>query len=442
MNSYQKYKDSGIEWIGKIPEGWEVKKLKYIVNQMQTGTTPNTKNLDYYNGNIEWFNPSDLNNEILLESQKKVTQLAVEDNEIKLFPANSILVVAIGATSGKTAYLTKQASFNQQITGFHSRENSNFYLFYLFKNYSNIFLSLANYTTLPILNNDFFKSFILPLPPKHEQVKIANYLNQKTKEIDTLIEQKEQLLELYEEEKKAIINQAVTKGIDPNAKMKDSGIEWIGEIPEGWEVKKFRFTFNLTKGLNITKADLQDEGIACINYGEIHSQYGFDIIPERDALKYVSEEYLENSKQSLLKRGDFVFADTSEDIEGSGNFSHLHSDTPIFAGYHTIIARLKIDVFYRFLAYYIDSVAFRSQIQKEVKGVKVYSITNAILKNTLLLLPPKKEQIKIVDYIEEKISIIDQKVEKTKKIITLYKEYKTALISEVVTGKIKVPEEL
>ncbi|MCB4759908.1 MAG: restriction endonuclease subunit S, partial [Sulfurovum sp.] len=163
-------------------------------------------------------------------------------------------------------------------------------------------------------------------------------------------------------------------------KYKESGVEWIGKIPKNWEVKKFRFSFNLTKGLTITKANLKDDGIPCVNYGEIHSKYGFEVIPEKDDLKCVDSSYLKTSKQSLLSRGDFVFADTSEDIEGSGNFTHLHSDTPTFAGYHTIISRLKIDANYRYMAYFLDSTTFRNQIRQQVKGVKVYSITNSILK--------------------------------------------------------------
>ena len=214
---------------------------------------------------------------------------------------------------------------------------------------------------------------------------------------------------------------------------KDSGIEWIEEIPEGWEVKKLRFSFNLTKGLTITKANLKSSGIPCVNYGEIHSRYGFEVIPERDELKYVDKSYLETSNQALLGRGDFVFADTSEDTEGSGNFTHLHSDTNIFAGYHTIIARLKVDMNYRYIAYFFESVAFRNQVRQQVKGVKVYSITNAILKDTLIFLPPKEEQISIAKYLTKKTTEIDELIAQKEKLLVLYEEEKAAVINQAVT---------
>ena len=118
---------------------------------------------------------------------------------------------------------------------------------------------------------------------------------------------------------------------------KDSGVEWLGEIPEHWETSRLRNVFSFSKGLTITKENLQEKGIYCVNYGEIHSKFGFEVNPEIHELKCVSEEYLLSDSSSLLKKGDFVFADTSEDIEGSGNFTYLNSDLSTFAGYHTII---------------------------------------------------------------------------------------------------------
>lgn len=216
-------------------------------------------------------------------------------------------------------------------------------------------------------------------------------------------------------------------------KYKDSGIEWIGEIPEHWEVKRFSFLFSLGRGLSITKHDLKDLGIPCINYGEIHSKYGFEVNPEKHLLKCVDEGYLNLSINSLLKRGDFVFADTSEDIEGSGNFSCLESDIPTFAGYHTIIARLKYNYNYRFIAYFFDSLEFRTQIRREVTGIKVFSITHAILKNTNLILPTFQEQILIATYLDRKTSEIDLIIANKQKLIALYEEEKQAVINQAVT---------
>lgn len=223
---------------------------------------------------------------------------------------------------------------------------------------------------------------------------------------------------------------------------KDSCVEWLGEIPEGWELARFRNIFRFSKGLNITKQDLEDTGIPCINYGEIHSKYGFEVDPSRHLLKCVSNKYIETSSKSIIQYGDFIFADTSEDIEGSGNFTYLNCDQIAFAGYHTIIARLKkSDTNTRFVAYVIDSLSFRTQIRQAVKGVKVYSITNSILKNTVLWFPPLPEQTVIANFLDDKCAKIDRAIAQKEKLIALLKERKQIVIQNAVTGKTVWSEE-
>lgn len=210
LNPDVKIKASGVEWIGEIPEHWEVKKLKYVCENIQTGTTPSTSNTHFFDGDIDWYTPGDLNNELLFESEKKITQLAISKNEVKLFKGDSILIVGIGGTTGKTSYLQNESTFNQQITGFHSNNESNKFLFHQLRSYSKLFLRIANYTTLPILNNDFFKSFILPVPPISEQQQIVDYLDTVNKKIDTAISFKKQEIEKLKEYKATLINSAVT----------------------------------------------------------------------------------------------------------------------------------------------------------------------------------------------------------------------------------------
>ncbi|WP_373817382.1 restriction endonuclease subunit S, partial [Glaesserella sp.] len=219
---------------------------------------------------------------------------------------------------------------------------------------------------------------------------------------------------------------------------KDSGIQWLGEISEHWEVEKTKFHFDFSKGLTITKESLVDDGIPCVNYGEIHSKFGFEVKPEIHDLKCVPSEYLEHSQFALLKKGDFVFADTSEDVKGSGNFTYLNSNIPTFAGYHTIIARLIQNHNSRFLAYVFNSEPFRNQIRTQIKGVKVFSITQAILKNTFVWLPPIEEQTAITTYLDTETAKIDRLQAKIGESVERLKEYRAALITQVVTGKVKV----
>lgn len=214
---------------------------------------------------------------------------------------------------------------------------------------------------------------------------------------------------------------------------KHSGIEWIGEIPMHWDVKRFGYIFTFSRGLGITKQDLHDEGIPCVNYGEIHSKYGVIINPEIHKLKCVEEQYLQTDAKSLLRRGDFVFADTSEDIKGSGNFTCLDSDMLTFAGYHTVVASHSNVNSYKYLAYYFDSLGYRSQIRSCVSGIKVFSITQAILKYSIVILPSISEQTAIANYLDRKTAEIDSLIADKKRLLELYEEEKTAIINQAVT---------
>jgi type I restriction enzyme S subunit len=217
------------------------------------------------------------------------------------------------------------------------------------------------------------------------------------------------------------------------AEYKNSGIAWLEKIPVHWGTSKVRYMFSFDKGLTITKENLQDEGVPCVNYGEVHSRYGFEVDPAIHALKCVNEQYLNFSQNSLLSKGDLIFADTSEDIDGSGNFTQLIVDQAVFAGYHTIIVRPKDRQSYRFYAYLFDSKELRTQIRHAVKGVKVFSITQAILRGIDIWLPALNEREKIANFLDHETAKIDTLIAKQQGLIKLLKEKRQAVISHAVT---------
>lgn len=214
---------------------------------------------------------------------------------------------------------------------------------------------------------------------------------------------------------------------------KQPDIKFVNDIPTHWVISKVRHISTFGRGLPITKANLQDTGIPCVSYGEVHSKFGFEVDPSKHALKCVSEEYLASSPYALLSKGDFVFADTSEDIDGSGNFTQLVSDDTLFAGYHTVIVRPSPANYYRFVAYLFDSPEFRTQVRDAVKGVKVFSVTQAILKNASVWLPSFEEQQKIANFLDHETAKIDTLIAKQEKLIELLKEKRQAVISHAVT---------
>jgi restriction endonuclease S subunit len=253
----------------------------------------------------------------------------------------------------------------------------------------------------------------------NDQTAIANYLDRKTAEIDELIAQKERLLELYEEEKTAIINQAVTKGIDPDVKLKDSGIDWLGEIPEGWEVKKFKYLFEL-----ITERDEFD--LPKIGLENIESETG----------KYITTDTDFEGEGIHFKVGDILFGKLRPYLakvylaifEGKavGDFYVFRCNKPMNEKYASklIISKKFID--------FSNGSTF---------GSKMPRVAWDFIANLEIAYPPLSEQLAIVHYIETETARINAKIAKTKRIIELQKEYRTALISEVVTGKIKVTQE-
>ena len=220
--------------------------------------------------------------------------------------------------------------------------------------------------------------------------------------------------------------------------MKNSGVEWIGEIPDDWEVKPLKALFTFGKGLPITKENLKESGIPVISYGQIHSKTNTGTTIHNNLLRYVDESYLSSNPQSLVQQGDFIFADTSEDLEGCGNCAYVDYDSKLFAGYHTVILKSKNNSDNRYLAYLFKIDKWRKQIRENLVEVKVYSVSRKILKKTTVILPPKETQKKIASYLDSKCSKIEETIQNQQQVIEKLKAYKQSLITEAVTGKIKI----
>lgn len=435
MRRYESYKDSGVEWMGEVPSHWEISSLGKIFLSVSEKNRPDlpllsiTRELGVIERDTEDqdsnhnFIPDDLSNYKIL----KKGQFGM--NKMKAWQGSYGVSNFTGIVSPAYYIFDFIKSINPQF--FHWAIRSKIYVSFFGSASDGVRIGQWD------LSKSRMKSIPFIIPSNNEQQKIAQFLDDKTAKIDQAVDLAEKQIALLKEYKQILIQNAVTRGLNPDVPLKDSGVEWIGQVPEHWEVKRFRNLFDFGKGLSITKENLQDEGIPCVNYGEIHSKYGFEVIPERDALKCVDSKYLV-FKNSMLNKGDFVFADTSEDIEGSGNFTYLNSSTRIFAGYHTVITRLKITAIHRYIAYYFDSLSFRNQIRNKVKGVKVFSITQSILKGTFMLLPNLKEQQQIANYLDKQTAKIDQAIALKTAHIEKLKEYKNVLINDVVTGKVRV----
>jgi type I restriction enzyme S subunit len=417
LNGYREYKNIPEFWLSSIPDNWACIKIKHIFKERVEKGYPN-KPLLAATQNIGVV-PKNLYGNRTVEASKDLHLL-------KLVKAGDF-VISLRSFQGGIEYAYYEGIISPAYTIMIPNNNSHFFR-YLFKSIR--FIELLQNCVTGIRegqNIDYSKlrNHLIPIPPRSEQDQIIRYLDWKVSMINKYINAKKKQIELLKEQRQTMINETVRRG-------------------QGQKYR-FRHLFTLIKGLNITKADLVDSGVPCVSYGEIHSRYGFAVNPDINALRCVEKKYLQTNPKSLMKYGDFVFADTSEDIAGSGNFTYLNSNTQAFAGYHTIIARPNKVMNYRYLAYFFDSLLFREQIQQNVNGVKVYSITRSILNDTFIFLPSADEQLSIVALLDEQCKRIDRLVNKFNEEIMLFTEYRTRLISDVVTGKVdvqgeKVPE--
>jgi type I restriction enzyme, S subunit len=439
MERYERYKDSGVEWIGEIPEGWEVKKLSYCFDNIGSGTTPTSGNTEYYfNGNINWLQTGDLNDGEILCTSKKITSTALNAySTLRIYPAGSIVIAMYGATIGKTGLLKISTTTNQACCVLSDANNVlSKFAFYWLNSIKEHVISLSYGGGQPNINQEMIRSLKIQLPSPEDQTSIANYLDRKTTEIDKLIAQKERLIELYEEEKTAIINQAVTKGIDPDVKLKDSGVDWLGEIPEGWEVKRLKYVGLFINGFSFSSDDFAPSGIRVLKISNIQHMR-IDWSDE----SFINEIFYESHSSFRVFKNDLVFALTRPIISTGIKAAIIDTEDKILLNQRNSIFRTqKIET--EWIYYIVLSTQFINEFDMRIdKTGQQPNISSNDIGDIAIPVPSKEDQAVIICKLKTEISRIQAKIEKTKRILELQKEYRTALISEVVTGKIKVTEE-
>ena len=216
--------------------------------------------------------------------------------------------------------------------------------------------------------------------------------------------------------------------------MTGNATTWMQEVPDGWAVQPLRGLAIFFKGLPITKTDLADRGIPVVSYGQVHSKLNSGVALNDELVRFIPEDLTAGGKGSLLRRGDLVFADTSEDLDGVGNAICIDSDKTIYSGYHTVTLRLTTDRLYsRYLAYLILTDEWRSQLRSYANGVKVFSVTHAMLKRTYTLIPPIKEQHSIVNELDSATKAIHSSIEILERQVAILNDYRKSIIQETVT---------
>lgn len=427
MKGYENYKDSGVEWIGKIPEHWVISKYKFSVNILsgfpfkselfsKEKGVPLIRIRDISSGTIETFYDGDYSEDYIVKKDDLVVGM---DGDFNVRWWNNV-----------------NALLNQRCCSIKSIEEVSVlrFLFYVIPNDLKIINDLAYYTTVKHLSNNDLYNRNLILPSLEEQTKIAAFLDYKTSLIDATIEKKKRLIELLKEKRQAIINEAVTKGLSPITPMKDSGVDWLGEIPEHWEVKRLRHIGFCQNGVS-QAGEYFGSGFPFVSYGDVYKN---EVLPFE--VKGLANSTEDDKIRFSVEKGDVFFTRTSETIEEIGIASTCLQtiENAVFAGFLIKFRPFKNILDPNFSKYYFRSFIPRHFFVKEMNLVTRASLSQDLLKNLPIILPSLEEQLEIAKSIEKVSCIIDKSITSIKLAIEKLQTYRQSLISEAVTGKIDV----
>ena len=424
-------KGSGIEWIGQIPKGWELRRAKTLFTQR------NSKG----NGIEVLLSPTQKYG-VVPQSQLEGVVQVKEDTDLQMFKTvhKGDFVISLRSFQGGFEYSLYEGVCSPAYQVFYPTSPiCDTYYRYLFKSQS--FISKMNNLTVGIREGkniqyvDFANSQI-PVPPLAEQERIAAFLDAECAEIDAVLEKTRASIEEYKKLKQAVITQAVTKGIRGDRPMKDSGIEWIGDIPGSWEVSSVRYIGQLQNGIS-KGGEFFGKGFPFVSYGDVYKNY--ELPHSVSGLIDTTED--ERATYSV-EYGDIFFTRTSETIEEVGFSCVCKRSIPnaAFAGFIIRLRPFCADekILTDYAKYYFRGEHIRAYLVKEMNLVTRASLGQTLLKGMSVIVPPKSAQKEIAEYLDDKCADIDALVAKKQQYLTEIENYKKSLIYEYVTGKKEV----
>ena len=445
MAKYQKYaeyKDSGVEWLGEIPSHWNLYSLKRSVDKCTNGfwgNEPDGRN------DLCVLRVADFNRDNFTINEDKLTLRSVlpKEAESRLIKKGDLLIEKSGG--GEKTLVGCVVQFDKDFpaitSNFVAKMTPNVitdskYLTYAFAHlYSGRvnFPSIKQTTGIQNLDSEAYLMEKFGFPSKNEQIQIANFLDHETTKIDHLIEKQQQLIELLKEKRQAVISHAVTKGLDSNVPMKDSGVEWLGEVPEHWEIKQNKYLLEfVTSGSRGWAQYYADTGSLFFRIANLTRD---TIEPKLESIQYVEPPKGSEGERSKIKINDLLISITAD------LGSVCVADASIKDGYvsqHVALCRpIKICVS-RWLAYFILSDCAKEQFLGSGYGGTKIQLSLEDIKELIIAVPPRNEQLQISEYIDEKLTQYEHLICQAEKLIGTLQERRTALISAAVTGKIDV----
>lgn len=438
--SYPVYKPSDVEWLGPVPEGWSISKLGFHASVKARLGWKGLKADEYVDeGFIFLSTPNIKNRHIDFDEVNYITKERYFESPEIMLEVGDVLIAKDGSTLGTTNVVRKlpaPATVNSSIAVLRPKSNLNSGFLYWIMTCpytQSIIQQVKDGQGVPHLFQADLRKFWVWLPSYEEQPTIADYLDHETTRIDSLIEKKQRQIELLQEKRTALISHAVTKGLNPNVNMKDSGVEWLGKIPEHWEVSRLGYAFRLQAGFAFQSGSFAHDGVPIVKMSNL-KEGQLDLsnatkIPENQCMP-----------EFALESGDLVIG-----MSGSiSNFAVVgERDIPCQLNQRVgrfLETGLKA-TFYPYLQYLVSSLVFMEQMELTASGTAQANISSEEIGHFYMALPSADEQRTIAVFLDRETGHIDALIEKVEKSIALLREYRTSLISAAVTGKIDVRKE-
>ncbi|HDV8889713.1 TPA: restriction endonuclease subunit S [Raoultella planticola] len=429
--AYPEYKDSGVEWLGEVPREWDVINIKYL-SQVKRGASPRPIDDPKFfddDGDYAWVRIADVtaSDTYLLETTQKMSALG-SSLSVKLEPNK--LFLSIAGTVGKPCITAIKSCIHDGFVYFPYLRIPNKFLFYVFAG-EQAYKGLGKMGTQLNLNTDTVGGIKVALPSNNDFIEnIVNFLDHETAKIDNLIEKQQQLIELLKEKRQAVISHAVTKGLNPDVPMKDSGVEWLGEVPEHWGVTRLKYECRNIVDCPHSTPNYTDEGeYPAIRTADILAGY-LDLDNCRRVTKSIFDE---RNFRLIPKAGDIIY---SREGERFGIGAPIPEGAKLCLAQRVMLFRAKSTPGY--LMWALNSSSTYTQAQQDCIGATSPHVNVDTIKNFILSWPPEKEREEISNFIYQTLDSIESLTVHLTEKLTLLQERRTALISAAVTGKIDV----
>ncbi len=429
IERYQVYKDSGFEWLGEVPEHWEEKRVKDIAILERGKFTHRPRNdPQMYDGIHPFIQTGDVARAIKYVTTYKQTLSDKGTQVSKWFPKGT-LVMAIAANIGDVAIVDFDTYFPDSIVAYKSQKNDTDYLFYLFSATRHELDKVKVTNTQDNLNLERLNSLIKFLPPLPEQKTIANYLDTKTAQIDRKIDLLTQKATLYSNLKQSLINETVTRGLDKSVPRKDSGIEWLGEIPEHWEIQRIKDVGSIKYGLSQPPKYIE-KGLPLIRATNVEKGKVVET-----GLVFINPDDVPHERNPILNENDIVVVRSGAYTADSAIIPKKYHGA--IAGFDMVLRPHKIQP--KYLSYILlSNYVLNDQLILSSFRAAQPHLNKEELGIALITYPPLPEQKAIANYLDTKTAQIDQIIQTINTQIEKLKEFRKTLINDVVTGKIKV----